>query len=61
MCILFVNEDVTVKKAKVTGEGDFSQPPLKHHSFAEVFLVSFIINVMWGERQDFEINKPAKG
>ena len=28
---------------------------------AEVFLVSLIINLIWGERQDFEINKPEKG
>ena len=60
-CILFLNEDVPVKKAKITTEGDFSQPSSKRHSFAEVFLVSLIINLIWGERQDFEINKPAKG
>ena len=30
-------------------------------TFAEVFLVSLIITLIWGERQDFEINKPAKG
>ena len=41
-CILFLNEDVPVKKAKITAEGDFSQPSSKHHSFAEVFLVSLI-------------------
>ena len=50
-----------MKKAKITAEEDFSQPSLKHHSFAEVFLVSLIINVKWGERQNFEIDKPAKG
>ena len=60
-CILFLNEDVPVKKAKITTEGDFSQPSSKHHTFAEVVLVSLIINVMWEGRQDFEINKPAKG
>ena len=60
-CILFLNEDVPVKKAKITAEGDFSQPSSKRHSFAEVFLVSLIINLIWGERQDFEINKPEKG
>ena len=49
-----------MKKAKITAESDFSQPSSKHHSSAEVFLVSLIINLMWGERQDFEINKPAK-
>ena len=37
--ILFLHEDVPVKKAKITAEGDFSQPSSKHHSFAEVFLV----------------------
>ena len=50
-----------MKKAKITAEGDFSQPPLKHHSFAEVFLVLLIIRLIWGERQDFEIKKPTKG
>ena len=50
-----------MKKAKTTEEGNFSKPSLKHHSFAEVFLVSLIINLTWGERQSFEINKPAKG
>ena len=50
-----------MKKAKITAEGDFSQPSSKHHSFAEVFLVLLIINLIWGERQDFEIKKPAKG
>ena len=49
-----------MKKAKITAKGDFSQPSSKHHSFAEVFLISIIINLMWGERQDFGINKPAK-
>ena len=48
-----------MKKVKITAEGDFSQPSIKHHSFAEVFLVSLIINLMWAERQDFEINKPV--
>ena len=61
MCILFLNEDVPKKKAKSTAEGDFSQPSSKRHSFGEVFLVSLIINLIWGERQDFEINKPEKG
>ena len=61
MCILFLHKDVSVKKAKITAEGDFSQPSSKRHSFAEVFLVSLIINLIWGERQDFEINKPEKG
>ena len=37
------------------------QPSSKRHSFAEAFLVSLIINLIRGERQDFEINKPAKG
>ena len=60
-CILFLNEDITVKKAKITAEGNSSQPSLKHQSFAKVFLVSLIINLMWGDRQDFEINKPAEG
>ena len=55
-----LNEDVPAKKAKITAEGDFSQPSSKHHSLAEVFLVSLIINFMRGERQDFEINKSAK-
>ena len=50
-----------MKKAKTTTEGDFSQPSSKRHLYAEVFLVSLIINLIWGERQDFEINKPAKG
>ena len=50
-----------MKKAKITAEGDFSQPSLKHHSFAEVFLLLLIINLILGERQDFEIKKPAKG
>ena len=59
--ILFLNEDVPVKEAKITAEGDFSQPSSKHHSFAEVFLVLLIIKLIWGERQDFEIKKPAKG
>ena len=40
-----------MKKAKITEEGDFSQPSSKHHSFAEVFLVSLIINLIWGESQ----------
>ena len=39
-CILFLNEDVPEKEAKITTEGDFSQPSSKRHSFAEVFLVS---------------------
>ena len=60
-CILFLNEDVPLKKAKISAEGDFSQPSLKHHSFAEVFLVSLISNLMWVEKQNFEINNPAKG
>ena len=34
-----------MEKAKITAEGDFSQPLSKHHSFAEVFLVSLIINL----------------
>ena len=38
MCILFLHKDVSVKKAKITAEGDFSQPSWKCH-FAEVFLV----------------------
>ena len=52
-----MNEDVPEKKAKITAEGDFSQPSSKYHSFAEVFLVSLIIiiNLIWGEKQDFEI------
>ena len=41
-------------------EGDFSQPSLKHRSFAEVFLVSLISNLMWVEKQNFEINSPGK-
>ena len=60
MCILFLNEDVPEKKARITAEGDFSQPSSKRHSFAEVFLVSLIINLIWGERQDFEVNKPIE-
>ena len=60
MCILFLNEDVLEKKAKITAKGNFSQPSSKRHSFREVFLVSLIINLIWGERQDFEINKPEK-
>ena len=40
---IFLNEDVPVKKAEITAEGDFSQPSSKRHSFAEVFLVSLII------------------
>ena len=50
-----------MKEAEITAEGDFSQSSSKRHSFAEVFLVSLIINLIWGERQDLEINKPAKG
>ena len=50
-----------MKKIKITADGDFSQPSSKRHLFAEVFLVSLIINLIWGERQDFEINKLAKG
>jgi len=50
-----------VKKAEVTAQGSFSQPSSKHHSFAEVFLVSLIINLMWGERGDFEITSRRKG
>ena len=50
-----------MKKAEITTEGDFSQLSSKRHSFAEVFLVSLIINLTWGERQDFEMNKPEKG
>ena len=61
MSLRILNEDLPMKKAKITAEGDFSQPSAKHHSFAEVFLVSLVINLMWGERQDFEIKKPAKG
>ena len=57
----FSTTDIPVKKAKITAEGYFSQPSSKDHSFAKVFLVSLIINLMWGERQDLEINKPAKG
>ena len=49
-----------MKEAEITAKGDFSQSSSKRHSFAEVFLVSLIINLIWGERQDFEINKPAK-
>ena len=55
-----LNEDVPVKKATITAEGDFSQPSSQHHSFAEVFLVSLIINVMWANRQDFEINQASE-
>ena len=62
MCVFkFLNEDVPVKKANITAEDDFSQPSSKRHSFAEVFLVSLIVNLICGQRQDFEINKPAKG
>ena len=32
-CILFLNEDVPVKKAKLTAEGDFSQPSSKHKAW----------------------------
>ena len=49
-----------MKKAKITAEGDFSQPSSKHHSFVAVFLVSLITNLMLRERQDFEINKPCQ-
>ena len=59
--MFFLNEDIPKKKAKITAQGDFSQPSSKRHSVAEVFLVSLIINLIWGERQDFEINKPEKG
>ena len=52
---------VPVKKARITAENDFSQPSSKRHPFAEVFLVSLIINLIWGERQDVAINKAAKG
>ena len=38
-----------MKKAKITAEGDFSQPSSKRHPFAEVFLVSLIINLTSGE------------
>ena len=55
------HEAVPERKAKITAEGDFSQPLSKRPSFAKVFLVSLIINLIWGERQDFEINKPEKG
>ena len=55
------HEAVPERKAKITAEGDFSRPLSKRHLFAEVFLVSLIINLIWGERQDFEINKPEKG
>ena len=61
MCILFLNEDVPEKTAKITAEGDFSQSSSKRHTLAEIFLVSLIINLIWGERQDFEVNKPEKG
>ena len=50
-----------VKKAEVTAEGNFSQPSSKHHSFTEVFLVSLIINLIRGERGDFEITSRLKG
>ena len=50
-----------MKKAKITVEGDFSPPSSKHHSSEEVFLELLTINLIWGERQDFEIKKPAKG
>ena len=45
---------------KITAGGDFSQLSSKHHSWAEVFLFLIIINLLWGERRDFEIKKPAK-
>ena len=54
MCV-----DVPVKKAKITAEGDFWQPSSEHRSFTEKFLVLLIINLMWGERQDFNLNMPA--
>ena len=50
-----------MKKAKITAEGDFSTAFIKTPFIAEVFLVSLIIDLIWGERQNFEINKPAKG
>ena len=50
-----------VKKAEVTADGNFSPPSSKHHSFAEVILVLLIINLMWGERGDFEITSRCKG
>ena len=54
MCV-----DVPVKKAKITAEGDFWQPSSEHRSFTEKFLVLLIINLMWRERQDFNLNMPA--
>ena len=35
--ILYLHEDVPVKKAEVTAEGNFFQPSSNHHSFTEVF------------------------
>ena len=46
-CILFLNEDVPEKNVKITAEGDFSQPSSKRHLFAEVFLVSLIMNLIY--------------
>ena len=49
--------NVPVKKAKIDAESDILQPSQSHHSFAKVLLVSLIINFMWGERRNLEINK----
>ena len=50
-----------MNKSQITAKGDFSQPSSQRHSFAEVFLVSLIINLLWGERQDFEKASQRKG
>ena len=58
---VFVNEKIPVKKAEITAAGDILHSSPNHHSFAKVHLVSLIINFMWGERRNFEINKSEKG
>ena len=50
-----------MKKSQITEKGDFSQPSSQRQSFAEVFLVSLIINLLWGERQYFEKASQRKG
>ena len=49
--------NVPAKKAKIDEESDILQPSQSHHSCAKVLLVSLIINFMWGERRNLEINK----
>ena len=61
MCILFLHKDISVKKAKITAEGDFVTAFIKAPFIRRSILSFIIINLMWGERQDFAIHKPAKG